>query len=98
MRSRSHSRRCGQGLASGSASTEEVPSPTDGWNIRGTVIELDVATILGRAPPTLFAAAGETVTAGKFPLRLERFGRVFAKNQLLGEYGVDAVNRDVDLR
>ena len=35
---------------------------------------------------------------GKFPLRLERFGRVFAKNQLLGEYGVDAVNRDVDLR
>src|SRR5216684_3623056 len=36
--------------------------------------------------------------AGKFPLRLERFGRVFAKNQLLGEYGVDTVNRDVDLR
>src|SRR4029077_8152285 len=40
----------------------------------------------------------ETVTAGKFPVRLERFGRVFAKNQLLGEYGVDAVNRDVALR
>jgi len=98
MRGRSHSRRCGQGLASGSASAEEVPCPTDGWNILGIVIELDVVTMLGRAPPTLFAAAGETVTAGKFPLRLERFGRVFAKNQLLGAYWVDAVNRDVDLR
>jgi hypothetical protein len=54
--------------------------------------------MLGRAPGTLFAAAAETVTAGKFPVRLERFGRVFAKNQLLGEYGVDTVNRDVDLR
>jgi hypothetical protein len=31
-------------------------------------------------------------------MRLERFGRVFVKNQLLGEYGVDTVNRDLDLR
>ena len=53
--------------------------------------------MLGRAPPTLFAASRVNGHAGKFPLRLERFGRVFAKNQLLGEYGVDAVNRDVDL-
>jgi len=70
----------------------------DGWNILGIVVELDVATMFERAPGTLFAVAGETVTAGKYPVRLERFGRVFAKNQLLGEYGVDAVNRDVDLR
>ena len=69
-----------------------------GWNILGLVVELDVATMLGRAPGTLFAVAAETVTAGKFPVRLERFGRVFAKNQLLGEYGVDEVNRDLDLR
>jgi hypothetical protein len=70
----------------------------DGWNVLGIVVELDVATMLGRAPGTLFAVAAETVTAGKFPMRLERFGRVFVKNQLLGQYGVDTVNRDMDLR
>ena len=31
-------------------------------------------------------------------MRLERFGRVFVKNQLLAELGVDTVNRDLDLR
>jgi hypothetical protein len=70
----------------------------DGWNILGIVVELEVSTMLGRAPGTLFAVAAETVTAGKFPVRLERFGRVFVKNQLLGELGVDTVNRDLDLR
>jgi hypothetical protein len=70
----------------------------EGWDILSIVVELDVATMLGRAPGTLFAVAAETVTAGEFPTRLERFGRVFVKNQLLGEYGVDTVNRDLDLR
>lgn len=70
----------------------------DGWNILSIVVELDVATMLGRAPGTLFAVAAETVSAGKFPMRLERFGRVGVKNQLLAEYGVDTVNRDLDLR
>jgi len=54
--------------------------------------------MLGRATGTLFAVAAETVAAGPFPVRLERFGRVFVKNQLLGQYGVDPVNRDLDLR
>ena len=57
----------------------------DGWDILGIVVELDVATMLGRATGTLFAVAAETVTAGQFPVRLERFGRVFVKNQLLGQ-------------
>jgi hypothetical protein len=70
----------------------------DGWDILGIVVELDVDTILSGAPGTLFAVAAETVTAGRFPTRLERFGRVFVKNQLLGEYGVDTVNSDLDLR
>jgi hypothetical protein len=88
-----------QTLAPGHLSFQASGTNTaDGWNILGIVVELDVATMLGRAPGTLFAVAAETVTAGKFPIRLERFGRVFAKNQLLGEYGVDAVNRDLDLR
>src|SRR6266550_7951810 len=70
----------------------------DGWNILGIVVELDVATMLGRVPGTLFAVAAETVTAGKFPVRLDRFGRAFVKGQMLAEYGVDTVNRDLDLR
>jgi len=77
---------------------EHGTNTADGWNILSIVVELDVATMLARAPGTLFAVAAETVTAGKLPTRLERFGRVFVKNQLLGEYGADPVNRDLDLR
>jgi hypothetical protein len=77
---------------------ENGANTAEGWNILSIVVEIDVATMLARAPGTLFAVAAETVTLGKFPTRLERFGRVFVKNQLLGEYGVDTVNRDLDLR
>ena len=70
----------------------------DGWDILGIVVELDVATMLGRAPGTLFAVAAETVTTGGFPVRLDRFGRAFVKGQMLAEYGADTVNRDLDLR
>jgi uncharacterized protein DUF4331 len=70
----------------------------DGWDILGIVVELDVATMLGRAPGSLFAVAAEVVTAGKLPVRLERAGRAFMKGQLLGELGDDTVNRDLDLR
>ena len=77
---------------------ESGTNSAEGWNVLGIVVELDVATMLGRAPGTLFAVAAETVIAGKVPIRLERFGRVFVKNQLLAELGVDTVNRDLDLR
>jgi hypothetical protein len=70
----------------------------DGWDILGIVVELDVATMLGGAPGTLFAVAAETVTAGRFPVRLDRFGRAFVKGQLLAEYGADTVNRELDVR
>ncbi|MEA2271494.1 MAG: hypothetical protein QOI98_202 [Solirubrobacteraceae bacterium] len=70
----------------------------DGWNVLGIAVELDVATMLARAPGTLFAVAAETVTAGTLPVRLERFGRVVVKNQLLAQLGVDTVNGDLDLR
>jgi hypothetical protein len=70
----------------------------DGWDVLSIVVELDVATKLRLSPGTLFAVAAETVTAGRFPVRLERFGRVGVKNQLLAELGVDMVNRDLDLR
>ncbi len=77
---------------------ENGTNGADGWDILGIVVELDVATMLGRVPGTLFAVAAETVTAGKFPVRLDRFGRAFVKGQMLGELGADTVNRDLDLR
>jgi hypothetical protein len=77
---------------------ETGTNAADGWDALGIVVELDVATMLGRAPGTLFAVAAEVVTDGKLPVRVERFGRVFVKNQLLGEYGADTVNHDLDLR
>jgi hypothetical protein len=77
---------------------ENAANGADGWDILGIVVELDVATMLGRAPGTLFAVAAETVTTGKFPVRLERFGRAFVKGQMLGELGDDPVNRDLDVR
>jgi hypothetical protein len=77
---------------------ENGTNGADGWDILGIVVELDVANMLGRAPGTLFAVAAEVVTAGRFPVRLERFGRAFVKGQMLGELGADAVNRDLDLR
>src|SRR5262249_49266302 len=71
---------------------------TDGLNILSIVVELDVAAQLRSAPGTLFAVAVEAVTAGKLPMPLERLGRVVIKNVYLSEYGVDTVNRDLDLR
>jgi hypothetical protein len=70
----------------------------DGVDVLSIVVELDVATVLGPAPGPLLAVAAETVTAGPFPMRLERLGRPELKNILLSENGVDTVNRDVDLR
>ena len=67
-------------------------------NILSIVVELDVATVLASAPGSLFAVAAETITAGRLPLRLERFGRASIKNGYLAQYGVDTVNRDLDLR
>ncbi len=58
-------------------------------NILSIVVELDVATVLRSAPGTLFAVAAETITAGKPPLRMERFGRASIKNGYLAEYGVE---------
>src|SRR4029077_17761613 len=40
----------------------------DGWEALSIVVELDVATMLGRATGTLFAVAAETVAAGQFPV------------------------------
>jgi len=70
----------------------------DGVNILTIVVELDVARVLGPGSGTVFAVAAETVTAGPYPLRLERLGRPEVKNVLLSDNGVDTANTVVDLR
>src|SRR5262249_44094710 len=77
---------------------EKGRSPGGGVNILTMVIELDVATVLGPGAGRVFAVAAETVTAGPYPLRLERLGRPEVKNVLLSDNGVDTANKVVDLR
>ncbi|MFF8400588.1 DUF4331 family protein [Streptomyces sp. NPDC014846] len=78
-----------------------VPKGTnslDRVDVLTVVVEFDVAGLLGPAPGTLFAVAAETVTAGPYPVRLERLGRPEVKNVLMSENGVDTANTVVDLR
>ncbi|MFF8726295.1 DUF4331 family protein [Streptomyces sp. NPDC015171] len=67
-------------------------------DVLSIVVEFDVASQLGPASGMVFAVAAETVTAGAYPLRLERLGRPEVKNVLLSENGVDTANTVVDLR
>ena len=41
---------------------------------------------------------GETVVAGKLPIRIERFGRPEVKNHMLSVKEFDQVNRDLEVR
>ena len=41
---------------------------------------------------------GETVVAGKLPIRIERFGRPEVKNHILSTKEFDQVNRDLEVR
>jgi hypothetical protein len=69
-----------------------------GCNVLSIVIESDCQPLLqgGRAP--LFAVVGETVVAGKLPIRLERVGRPEIKNVILSRREFDQVNRDLEVR
>ncbi|MER6068013.1 DUF4331 family protein [Streptomyces sp. NPDC001817] len=70
----------------------------EGVDVLTIVVEFDVARVLGPASGTVFAVAAETVTAGPYPIRLERLGRPEVKNVLMSENGVDTANKIVDLR
>jgi hypothetical protein len=71
---------------------------TDRNNVLSLVVELDPARFLRWSPGTMLAVAGEVVTDSKVPVRVERIGRAIFKNLVLTEYGVDALNSDIDLR
>ena len=67
-----------------------------GKNVLGIVLRIEWATVLkgGR----MFAVVGETLSAGKRPVRLERVGRPEIKNVTLSAKMFDQVNRDLEIR
>jgi hypothetical protein len=67
----------------------------DGKNVLSLVVEVDSA-LLGGA--SLVGVVAETLTRGKFNVRIERVGRPEVKNMMLAPKQFDPVNRDLELR
>ena len=67
-----------------------------GKNVLGIVLRIEWATLLQGGP--MFAVVGETLSAGKRPVRLERVGRPEIKNITLSAKIFDTVNRDLEIR
>jgi hypothetical protein len=67
----------------------------DGKNVLSLVVELDCA-LLGGAE--LVGVVAETLTRGRFTVRIERVGRPEVKNMLLGPKQFDPVNTDLEIR
>jgi hypothetical protein len=67
----------------------------DGKNILSIVIEIDSA-LLGGAD--LVGVVAETLTRGKYEVRIERVGRPEVKNLMLAPKQFDLVNRDLEIR
>lgn len=69
-----------------------------GQNVLSVVVEIDCARLLQVGSGPLFAVVGETIAAGKLPIRIERVGRPEVKNFILSWKEYDTVNRDMELR
>jgi hypothetical protein len=67
----------------------------DGKNVLGLVLEIDVTLLDGA---TLVGVVAETLTRGKFNIRIERVGRPEVKNMMLAPKQFDQVNRDLEIR
>jgi len=67
----------------------------DGKNVLSLVLEVDTA-LMGDA--TLVGVVAETLTRGKFNVRIERVGRPEVKNMMLAPKQFDQVNRDLEIR
>jgi hypothetical protein len=77
---------------------QEGQNSLTGANILGVVVETDCEPLLQSSSAPLFAVVGETVVAGKLPVRIERFGRPEIKNHILSMKEFDQVNRDLEVR
>ena len=67
----------------------------DGKNVLSLVVELDTALLNGAE---LVGVVAETLTRGKFNVRIERVGRPEVKNMMLSMKQFDPVNRDLEIR
>jgi Domain of unknown function (DUF4331) len=67
----------------------------DGKNVLSLVVEVDSA-LLGGAE--LVGVVAETLTRGKFNVRIERVGRPEVKNMMLAPKQFDPVNRELEIR
>jgi Domain of unknown function (DUF4331) len=77
---------------------QEGQNSAAGFSALGVVVEVDGKLLPKNGGPPLFAVVGETVVAGKLPIRIERFGRPEIKNHLLSMKQFDQVNRDLEVR
>ena len=67
----------------------------DGKNVLSLVLEIDAALLDGAR---LVGVVAETLTRGKFNVRIERVGRPEVKNLMLAPKQFDQVNRDLEIR
>jgi hypothetical protein len=70
----------------------------EGQNVLSIVLEVEVSAMFGAGNDPIFAVTGETVTAGKRSMRLERIGRPEIKNVVMSPKEFDSVNRDLEIR
>lgn len=69
-----------------------------GVNVLSVAVEADFGPLLPKGGGPLLAVVGETVVAGKLPIRLERVGRPEVKNVMMAWKDFDMVNRDLEIR
>jgi hypothetical protein len=67
----------------------------DGKNVLSLVVEIDSALLDGA---DLVGVVAETLTRGRFNVRIERVGRPEVKNMMLAPKQFDPVNRDLEIR
>ena len=67
----------------------------DGKDVLSIVVEIDT-DVLGGA--SLVGVVAETLTRGRFNVRIERVGRPEVKNMMLAPKQFDPVNRDLEIR
>jgi Domain of unknown function (DUF4331) len=67
----------------------------DGKSVLSLVVEVDTELLKGAE---LIGVVAETLTRGKFNVRIERVGRPEVKNMMLGPKQHDQVNRDLEIR
>ena len=68
----------------------------DGKNVLSLVVEIDCARCW--AASSWSGVVAETLTRGKFNVRIERVGRPEVKNMMLAPKQFDQVNRDLEIR